>query len=63
MQSLGPFNPSSQRKDRERQVLQLFTDIILQQAIIAFAYKNSVGIEQLNQMSLSKRNYMTLTRH
>lgn len=63
MQSLGPFNPSSQRKDRERQVLQLFTDIILQQAIIAFAYKNSVGIEQLNQMSLSKRNYITLTRH
>jgi len=34
-----------------------------QQAIIAFGYKDSVGIEQLNQMSFSKRMYITLTRH
>ena len=63
MQSLGPFNPRSQSKDRERQVLQLFMDTHQQQAIIAFGYKDSVGIEQLNQMSFSKRMYITLTRH
>lgn len=63
MQSLGPFNPRSQREDRETQVLQLFIDIIQQQAIIAFGCKDSVGIEQLNQMSFSKRNDITLTRH
>lgn len=63
MQSLGLFHPRSQSKDRERQVLQLFIDIIQQQEIIAFGYKDSVGIEQFNQMSFSKRNYITLTRH
>lgn len=56
MQSLGPFNPRSQSKHWERQVLQLFIDIIQQQAIIAFGYKDSVGIEQLNQMSFSETN-------
>lgn len=51
MQNLGPFNPGSQSKDRERQVLQLFMDTYQQRAIIAFGYKDSVGIEHLNQMS------------
>lgn len=63
MQSLGPFNPGSQSKDRERQVLQLFMDTHQQQAIIAFGYKDSAGVEHLNQMSFSKRIYITLTRH
>lgn len=63
MQSLGSFNPRSQCRAKERQVLKLFMDAHQQQTIIAFGYKISVGIKHLNQMSFSKRICITLTRH